>query len=94
MSGFDLAIAESHDGETYAFLLPHIPDDAPDAVREGLARRRITAVEGTCPCGARLVLPNRAARRAAKRAGQVLDVHVEHEDDCPAITDALQRWQR
>ena len=68
--GFDLAVAESWDGDTVAFVLPRIPDDAPEEIREGIARRRITAVEGTCPCGAGLTLPNHAARRKAARAGE------------------------
>jgi hypothetical protein len=98
VTGFDLAIAETWDGDTVAFLLPSVPDDAPDAVREGIARRRITAVEGTCPCGAGLILPNRAARRAAKRAGGQIRMTVEHEPDCPAVDEtliaAIRRWRR
>jgi hypothetical protein len=98
VTGFDLALAETWDGETVAFVLPRIPDDAPEAIREGVARRRITAIDGKCPCGAQLVLPNRAARRKAARTGTPIHMRVEHEDDCPAIDDALdeaiRRWQR
>jgi hypothetical protein len=98
VSGWDLAIAESHDGETIAFVPPHVPNDAPDAVREGIARRRITAVDGECPCGARLVLPNRAERRKAARTGQATRITGEHEDDCAvvdaALVAAVKAWKR
>ncbi len=69
-----------------------IPDDAPQPIREGLARRSIVNSGQTCPCGARMVLPNRAQRRA----GRVTIGRIEHEDDCPAIDDllvpALRLW--
>jgi hypothetical protein len=98
MSRFDLAIAEIGDGDPVAFVLPRIPDDAPEAIREGVARRRITAIDGKCPCGAQLVLPNRAARRKAARTGEQIRMTVEHEDDCPAVDEALiaaiRRWKR
>jgi hypothetical protein len=72
-------------------LLP-VPDEAPAAIREGLARRNVVNCGGTCPCGAVLRLPNRAARRAG-----VTDVSIIHEDDCPASDDtlrpALAEWQ-
>ena len=73
-----------------------IPDDAPAMVREGLARRAIVNRGGTCPCGARAALPNRAERRRSR--GAVLQVLVEHEADCPAGTEvilpALRVWER
>ena len=97
MSGFDLAIAETHDGDTVAFVLPTVPDDAPEEIREGIARRRIVAVTGECPCGAVLILPNRAERRAAKRTGQPTHLRCEHEDDCPAVDHvllaAIEEWR-
>lgn len=75
-------------------IVPDIPDEAPDAVREGIARRRIVATGGTCPCGAVLRLPNRAQRRATDG---VFDVTVRHENDCPAVTGtllaAIADWQ-
>lgn len=71
-----------------------IPEDAPEALREGLARRAIVNRGGTCPCGARMVLPNRAQRRAG---ATTLNVDVHHEDDCPAVTAnvarLLQEWR-
>jgi len=72
-----------------AYLLPVVPESAPAEAREGLARRRVVAHTGQCPCGARMVLPNRADRRAARRHGTVGHVRVEHEDDCPATDDRL-----
>jgi hypothetical protein len=81
-----------------AMVMPTIPDDAPTAVREGLARRRIVMTTGTCPCGARLTQPNRAQRRAMQRkADQVWQVDVDHETGCPAIDavllEAIRRWK-
>ncbi len=58
-------------------VLPDIPDDAPQRVREGMARRRLVATTGRCPCGAELVVPE-------IRPGAVVTVAVEHEAGCPA----------
>jgi hypothetical protein len=77
------------DGESTLVVAPQIPDDAPTAVREGLARRRLVNAGGTCPCGARMQLPNRATRRQARREGRVTHVSIEHDDDCPAVTANL-----
>lgn len=70
-------------------LLPTIPENAPYKVREGLARRRVTLVNGTCPCGA-------VANHLAATGGGV--VEVEHDRLCPADTDrlvkAIRRWKR
>lgn len=77
-------------GERTLIVSPPIPDNAPTEVREGMARRGIVNAGGTCPCGARMQLPNRTARRRAKRAGKPLHVRVEHEDHCPAATDRLR----
>ncbi len=74
-----------------AYVLPVIPDAAPYAVREGIARRRITSLTGTCPCGAVLDV-------GTPVPGEVASIAVEHEDGCPAITTrlakALRRWVR
>ena len=78
-------------GVRTAFVLPKIPDAAPFAVREGLARRRITAMTGQCPCGAVLEV-------GTPVPGEVASIAVEHEDGCPAITTklakAVRRWMR
>jgi hypothetical protein len=72
-------------GLRVAFVLPVVPEDAPYRVREGLARRRITALSGTCPCGATAALD-----------GKVMD--TRHERGCSAatatLTKAIRRWAR
>lgn len=86
------------DGQRIGYVLADPPENGPADVREGIARRNIVATGGTCPCGARMVLPNRANRRRSARAGQVICVNVEHENDCPAVTStllaAMGRWSR
>ena len=93
----ELAVTDL-DGQQVAYLLPEIPEDAPGELREGLARRRLTVLHGECPCGAKVELPNREARRRAAAAGAVLRVEVEHEDGCPAVDRrvraALGRWSK
>ncbi len=78
-------------GVKTAYVLPVIPDNAPYMVREGLARRRITAMTGQCPCGA-------VMDTGDLQAGAITNVAVEHEDGCPAITTklakAVRRWMR
>jgi hypothetical protein len=59
-------IVRNLDGTRVAYLLPVIPDDAPPLVREGIARRRLAALEGRCPCGGRSPF-NRATRRQLAR---------------------------
>jgi len=79
------------DGEKALIVLPALYDDDEPTVREGIARRRITSVTGRCPCGAVRVLPNRAQRRAAAKAGRIIRVEVVHENDCPATDATLGR---
>jgi hypothetical protein len=71
------------------YVLPKIPEAAPPAVREGVARRRLTVIAGRCPCGAEISLPDVAG-------GTVADVKVWHEDDCPAgdqlLLPLVRRW--
>ncbi len=79
------------DGEGVVLVIgPAIAEDLPPVVREGLARRTLVNTGQTCPCGARLVVPSRAARRRAVRRQEVLHVTVEHEDDCPASDAAIE----
>ena len=70
-------------GQRTAIALPVIPEDAPNDVQEGVARQRVAATTGRCPCGA--VVDWNAAR-------------VRHEDDCPAektrLRRACRRWLR
>lgn len=66
------------DGSLALYVGEAIRETDPPAVREGLARRRILATEGRCPCGAsvpfdpRIIAPAIALRE------------VEHAPDCPA----------
>jgi len=72
-------------------VLPVVPESAPYTVKEGIARRRLVATTGQCPCGARLDL------QAAKQ-GRVGVADVEHDRLCPATTrrlgKAIRRWAR
>ncbi len=85
------------DGLTTVAVVPTITEDLPEQIREGLARRRLLATGQPCPCGARPVQLNRAQRReieARKRKGlpgRVYRVTVEHEPDCPATDENLNR---
>lgn len=78
---------DDHHGHRAAALVPQIPDDAPDNVREGLARRRLALTEGRCPCGVRTALP-------APQDGSLEVVGLEHRDHCPAVTKNLRRALR
>ncbi len=69
------------------FVLPVSPDDAPVLVREGIARRRLVALEGKCHCGGRTL--NRAARRRLRKTRGVTQLGFVHEDGCPAVDDVL-----
>ncbi len=90
-----------YDGIRAAFFLPVIPEDAPDLVKEGVARRRKAALDGECPCGARRPALSRQRRRCIERgrfhgtiSGMVSEIH--HEPECPAADDVLvplaRRW--
>ncbi len=80
-------------GVRTAWVMPVIPDRAPFAVREGIARRRLVATTGVCPCGAEMDCGN-----LDLQAGAITNVAVEHERGCPAITakleKAVRRWMR
>jgi hypothetical protein len=71
-------------------VIPVVPDDAPYPVREGIARRRLVALHGECPCGA--TLSSQSLRQGAQA------VEVEHDGRCPAVTaklrKAIRRWSR
>ena len=72
-------------GERALIVESEIPDNAPADIKEGLARRAAVNAGGVCPCGARAILPNRAARRRATRARQAIQVRVPHEPGCLAL---------
>ncbi len=76
------------DGSLALYVGEAIRESDPPTVREGLARRRMLATEGRCPCGAsvpfdpRLIAPAVALRE------------VEHADDCPAADANLAAAMR
>lgn len=71
------------------FVLPVIPDGAPADVSEGLARHRIAATSGTCPCGA--VTDYGDAEPGSAGVGEIW-----HNRECPGdpdrLAEALARW--
>ena len=91
-------IVRDIDGLRAAYLLPIVPDDAPEQIREGLVRRRLAVLTDACPCGGKSSPQNRAARRrlAKTRRGQVAYLAFEHEPTCPAgddvLVDAIKAW--
>jgi hypothetical protein len=76
------------DGRRALVIDSIIPDDAPELVREGLARRAIVNGGGDCPCGASWPRPNRAQRRQLETV-DYLRIEIQHEADCPAETELL-----
>ena len=92
MSASDLVLLDNQ-GQRSLYVGPTMPDGLPAVLLEGLVRRRLVATGDGCPCGARLVIPNRGARRKAMRAGKVgIHVPVEHEPDCPAVSCQLEAY--
>jgi hypothetical protein len=62
------------------YVLPDIPDDAPERLKNALAVRNTCAVEGRCPgCGTEGEL--RELRR------HVFSWTFRHDDGCPALLD-------
>lgn len=61
-------------------LCPVVPETAPDRVREGVLRLRVTAQGSPCPCGAATTVD------AVGRS-----VVTRHGDGCPAEESALRR---
>lgn len=94
-------LAADIDGCRALVVTPTISESASPAVREGLARRRLSMITGECPCGGRRASLNRAQRRAARRRnGEISTLRIEHESDCPAICPEVEhymlgwRWAR
>lgn len=84
------------DGENVVYVLPQIPDGAPKRIREGISRRRLTAITGVCPCGAQMIIPTRDQRVRMALRGQTINLSVAHEDTCPAVdqtlADEIRSW--
>jgi len=66
------------------FVLPEIPEDATPVVREGMARRRLVATTGRCPCGAQFHVPEHL------ESGTITHIAVHHADTCPAADQNLR----
>lgn len=79
-------------GQRVLYVGEALPEGVSAVVAEGLVRRRLAALTGTCPCGAAYSLPPRAVRRAAARRGEALTGAVLHEDDCAAIAAELDAY--
>jgi hypothetical protein len=62
------------------FVLPSIPDDAPDDLKDGLAIRNACATEGRCPaCG--------AVPELSWDTDRLGHLTFRHEDGCPVFRD-------
>ncbi len=97
----ECVLADLPDGRRAMFVLPVIPEDATPDIREGLARRRLAALTGHCPCGSDSPTLSRQQRRArerrqAKATTTALRAVFEHEHDCPAgdavLIPLLRAW--
>jgi len=86
---WDFAVRDVPGIGRVAYVLPVASEELPPQLREAVLRRRLAALEGRCPCGATVTLPNRAERRRAARDGRQLSTTVEHEADCPASDDRI-----
>lgn len=84
----DLITLNLPDGSQALYVSPTIRESDPPAVREGIARRRILAQTGECPCGARSLFDPRQISPTL-----VMDV-IHHENDCPATAANLDRAMR
>ena len=65
-------------GRTLVLVAP-MCDDASHIEKERVARRRIVATTGRCPCGAIVRIPEDL------KPGSVTVIAVEHENGCPAV---------
>lgn len=85
------------DGLPAVAVVPELTEGYPPELMEGLARRRLIATGQPCPCGAQPPRLSRQQRRgieARRRKGlpaQVIPIVIEHENDCPAGDEELER---
>ncbi len=74
-------------GRPAAVVVPVIPADAPEALREGLRRRRVAGTLGRCPCGAVRPAPTGVQDAAAEQG--TAHMPFPHRADCPAHDELL-----
>lgn len=88
---YDHIVQALPDGSRGLFVLPAIPEDASPTAREGLARRRIAALTGECPCGSEVSLSRqqRRARQRQRAKAAVTRIVFSHEPGCPATDEIL-----
>jgi hypothetical protein len=65
-------------GKNALYVGDSIRESDPPAVREGIARRRLVATEGRCPCGATSPFDPSVVPPV------LITEVIEHESDCPA----------
>lgn len=79
-------------GDDRALIVAALPPaDATGEVAAAWARRAEAMLTGTCACGARMELPNRAERRRARRERRPVHSRFLHEADCGASDDGIRR---
>jgi hypothetical protein len=86
------------DGLVVGWLLADVPADAPDDVREGIARRQHAALHGRCTCGADQLFGDKRSRRHTLECCQPLGAPCcFHRPGCPggdrALAEAIDRWR-
>jgi hypothetical protein len=82
------------DGVRVLSLTQVPPAGTTPAFAAAWASRQQANATGRCACGARLVMPNRAARRAARVRGEPAHATMLHEADCTASDDSLRELYR
>ncbi len=71
-------------GGNFLAVLPEIPDDASENVKNALAIRNAATLSGRCACGA-------VAGPIEQVETGIYMVTMEHENDCPAADENLAR---
>jgi hypothetical protein len=92
-------------GRPAAVNVPVIPADASPQLREGLRRRRVAALRGRCPCGARRLVSVFPLARSPEMnqlsyvagGGPAVSMPFQHRPECPGHDDqlgaAIDAWQ-
>ncbi len=76
-----------------------IPEDAPPRIREGIARKRMMAIEGECPCGGMTHWPPEEPEEVRRTwEGKIRPAtHEEHHwRGClvDGLEEAIAEWER